>query len=115
MAKRSLLQAYLRNLWRGKILIQAEAFQSHECTEIGASRFRILPRLVFRPAVERRLSPPFGIALPPVRVARRAALVVSRDLGRKIAVAVAIRDQGCVERKARRYLARLRRPSHTEA
>src|SRR5207247_6738947 len=45
------------------LLIEAKALLAHKAAEIGAGGFRVLARLVLRPAVEAGLSPAFGFAL----------------------------------------------------
>src|SRR5262245_1090830 len=60
--------------------IELEALGAHECTEIGTLRHRILPRLVFRPAVLGALPELFRITLGLVGLHRLAPPVVGGDL-----------------------------------
>src|SRR5882724_5747719 len=61
-------------------LLQPKPLRSHECPEVGAQRIGVLPRLVLRPAVERRLPEPRGVALAPIRLQRGAAAIIGLEL-----------------------------------
>src|SRR5262245_39539038 len=93
------------------LLIQAEALLAHKATEIGAGGFRVLARLILRPAVEAGLSPAFGIALAAIGSQRCATAIVGLDLADHIALGIAVLDHGGREREPGRDLARLLGPA----
>src|ERR687898_2459891 len=77
--------------------VEFEAFGAHECAEIGPVRHRILPDLVFRPAVVRILAEFVDVALVGIGLYGAAALVVGRDLFLEPGLVVAVVMDGDVE------------------
>src|SRR5262245_13144162 len=60
--------------------VEFETFAAHECAEIGPVWHRILPDLVFRPAIFRILAELVDVALLGIGLHGATALVVGRDL-----------------------------------
>src|SRR5215813_11141584 len=96
------------------LLIQAETLLAYKAAEIGAGGFRVLARLVLRPAVEACLSPALRIALAAIGSQRRASAIIGLDLADDIALAIAVLDDRRRQRQPRRDLGRLLGPAEAQ-
>src|SRR5215510_14894961 len=91
--------------------VEFETLGAHECAEVGPFRHRILPRLVFRPAVVGAFPKPVGVALRAVGLDGLPPAIVGGDLLLQPALVIAVVMEADTEAKPRAHHALERRPA----
>src|SRR5215468_5498683 len=91
--------------------VEFETLGAHECAEVGPFRHRILPRLVFRPAIVGAFPEPVGVALRAEGLDGLPPAIVGDDLLLQPSLVIAVAVEGDIEAQPRAHHPLERRPT----